>query len=158
MAPDLKLYQILEKLNVETKIGVEIQEWIEDTFEKKQAISMFQYQETKQLPMQKDIKNDMDSLRAESDYRFEKLIFEMRVGFKALQDEIRSLTEITNAKFEAVESKFEAKFDAVDSKFVSLEKRLDATNFYLRLIAVPIVGATLSGVGVTFLYILERLR
>jgi len=52
MAPDLKLYQILEKWNVDPKIGVEIQDWIEDTFEKKQATSMFQYHETKQLPMQ----------------------------------------------------------------------------------------------------------
>ncbi len=147
MASDLKLHQILEKMNVETKIAVEIQDWIEDTFEKKQAISMFQFQETKHLPMQKEIKSEMDSLRSEFDYKFEKLIFEMRAD-----------RQVSEARFNALESRMDAKFDAVDSKFVSLEKRLDSTNFYLRLIAVPIVGATLSGVGVTLLYILERLQ
>ncbi len=189
MTSDLKLHQILEKLNVETKIGVEIQDWIEDTFEKKQSISMFQFQETKHLPMQKDLKGEMHSLRSESDYKFEKLIFEMRSGFENIQKQMQADREVMEAKFRGVDSKFEglnskfeaidvkfeaidskfesidlkfdainSKFDAVDSKFVSLEKRLDSTNFYLQLIAVPIVGATLSGVGVTFLYIWERLQ
>ncbi len=198
MDPETKLYQLLEKAKIDTKIAIEIQDWIEDTFEKKQAISMFQFQETKQLPMQKDLKNDLDSLRSESDYKFEKLIIEMRAGFKAVQDEIKSQTEIMNGKFEALETKLEAKFDAIDhrfealetkfeakfgamdskfeakfdavdhwfesmdskseAKFESLEKRLDSTNFYLRLIAVPIIGATLSGVSVTFLYFWERIQ
>jgi len=197
MSTDLKLYQILEKWNVDPKIGVEIQDWIEDTFEKKQATSIFQYHETKQLPMQTDLKSDMDSLRSESDYKFEKLLFEMRAGFETIQRQMQADRQVSEARFDAIdhrfesmESKFEARFDAmdkrfeamdtkfegkfdsidsrfqsidhrfqsIDSRFESLEKRLDSTNFYLRLIGVPIIGATLSGVGVTFLYIWERLH
>jgi hypothetical protein len=41
------------------------------------------------------------------------------------------------------------------NRFDSLEKRIDATNFSIRLLGVPIVGATIGGLGIVFLKIYE---
>jgi hypothetical protein len=113
MAHTQKLYQILEKANIETKIAVEIQDWIVDTLEEQRERSMVQFVDTKLLPMH----------------------LEMR------------------SRFEAMDTKFEA----VNSRFDSLEKRIDATNFSIRILGVPIVGATIGGLGIIFLQIYERL-
>lgn len=120
MAQTQKLYQILEKAQIETKIAVEIQDWIVDTMEERREISMVQFAETKLLPMH----------------------LEMRARFDA-----------NDSKFVAID----AKFDAMNSRFDSLEKRIDATNFSIRLLGVPIAGATIGGLGIVFLKIYEIL-
>jgi hypothetical protein len=112
-----KLYQILEKAEIETKIAIEIQDWIVDTIEEKRDMSMSQFEDTKLLPMHLEMRKEFQYLRSEIDVRFLR----------------------------------------VDEKFSSLEKRLDATNFSIRLLGVPIVGATIGGLGVVFLQIYERL-
>ncbi|MCZ8157089.1 MAG: hypothetical protein O9264_13250 [Leptospira sp.] len=124
MGQTQKLYQILEKAHIETKIAVEIQDWIVDTMEAQREKTMVQFVDTKLLPMH----------------------LEMRNRFEAI-----------DTKFEAMETKFIAKFDAIDSRFDSIEKRLDATNFSIRILGVPIVGATVGGLGVLVLEIYERL-
>jgi len=46
-----KLYQILEKANIETKIGVEIQDWILDHLEESRDSQMAHWETTKFLPI-----------------------------------------------------------------------------------------------------------
>ncbi|MDF3822319.1 hypothetical protein P3G55_20615 [Leptospira sp. 96542] len=120
MAQSQKLYQILEKAHIETKIAVEIQDWIIDTLEESREKTMIQIGDTKLLPIQ----------------------LEMRTRFDAI-----------DSKFNAIDSKFEA----MNSRFDSLEKRIDATNFSIRLLGVPIIGATIGGLSMVFLNIYERL-
>ncbi len=121
MSHPQKLYQILEKAEIQTKIAIEIQDWIIDTIEEKRDKSMTHFEDTKLLPMH----------------------LEMRTGFATLQKEM-DLRFLTLQK-------------EIDARFTSLEKRQDATNFSIRLLGVPIVGATIGGLGVVFLQIYERL-
>lgn len=121
MSQPQKLYQILEKAEIQTKIAIEIQDWIVDTIEEKRDKSMTHFEDTKLLPMH----------------------LEMRTGFATLQKEM-DLRFLTLQK-------------EIDARFTSLEKRQDATNFSIRLLGVPIVGATIGGLGVVFLQIYERL-
>ncbi len=121
MANPQKLYQILEKAEIETKIAIEIQDWILDTIDENRVKSMTQFEETKLLPMHLEMRKEFASIRSEMDLRFVTLQKEM------------------------------------DARFTSLEKRLDATNFSIRLLGVPIVGATIGGLGVVFLQIYERI-
>jgi hypothetical protein len=124
MSHPQKLYQILEKADIETKIAIEIQDWIIDTMHEKHEKSMNQFEDTKLLPMHKEMRMEFASLRMEMDMKFERV------------DLLRS---------------------EMNAKFTSLEKRLDTTNFSIRLLGVPIVGATIGGLGVVFLQIYERL-
>ncbi len=135
MAQTQKLYQILEKAHIETKIAVEIQDWIVDTMEAQREKTMVQFVDTKLLPMH----------------------LEMRTRFEAIDTKFETMEAKFEGKFEAMETKFIAKFDAIDSRFDSIEKRLDATNFSIRILGVPIVGATVGGLGVLVLEIYERL-
>ncbi|MDF3821158.1 hypothetical protein P3G55_14715 [Leptospira sp. 96542] len=134
MAQSQKLYQILEKAHIETKIAVEIQDWIIDTLEESREKAMIQIGDTKLLPIQ----------------------LEMRTRFDAIDSKFDAI----DSKFDAINSKFNAidsKFDAINSRFDSLEKRIDATNFSIRLLGVPIIGATIGGLSMLFLNIYERL-
>jgi hypothetical protein len=121
MSHPQKLYQILEKAAIETKIAIEIQDWIVETIDEKRDKSMSQFEDTKLLPMHLEIRKEFAAMRSEMDLRFASLQKEM------------------------------------DARFTSLEKRLDATNFSIRLLGVPIVGATIGGLGVVFLQIYERI-
>jgi hypothetical protein len=66
-----------------------------------------------------------------------------------------------DTRFESMQTTMDARFESMqttmDARFTSLEKRLDAMNFSIRLLGVPIVGATIGGLGVLFLQIYERL-
>lgn len=127
-----KLYQILEKAHIDTKIAVAIQDWIVDTIEAKRDQGLTNMQETKILPMHQEVRTGFDSIRYEMNQRSESLRNEMNLRFESFQ---------TN----------------MDARFESIEKRLDAINFTIRILGIPIVGATIGGLGVIFLQIYERL-
>ncbi|MCZ8154678.1 MAG: hypothetical protein O9264_01055 [Leptospira sp.] len=132
MSHPQKLYQILEKAEIQTKIAIEIQDWIVDTIEEKRDKSMTHFEDTKLLPMHLEMRTGFATMRSEMEMRFDSSQKEMDLRFLTLQKEI-------------------------DARFTSLEKRQDATNFSIRLLGVPIVGATIGGLGVVFLQIYERL-
>ncbi|MCW7463491.1 hypothetical protein [Leptospira limi] len=121
MRTDQKLYQILEKAHIDTKIAVEIQDWIVDTIEEKRDQGFTNMQETKILPMYQEVRTGFDSIRYE-----------------------------LNLRFESMQSTMDARFESID-------KRLDSINFTIRILGIPIVGATIGGLGVIFLQIYERL-
>ncbi|MCZ8156920.1 MAG: hypothetical protein O9264_12405 [Leptospira sp.] len=135
MANPQKLYQILEKAEIETKIAIEIQDWILDTIDENRVKSMTQFEETKLLPMHLEMRKEFASIRSEMDLRFARV----------------------DDKFGEVDRGFLNLESKMDARFTSLEKRLDATNFSIRLLGVPIVGATIGGLGVVFLQIYERI-
>lgn len=135
MANPQKLYQILEKAEIETKIAIEIQDWILDTIDENRVKSMTQFEETKPLPMHLEMRKEFASIRSEMDLRFARV----------------------DDKFGEVDRGFLNLESKMDARFTSLEKRLDATNFSIRLLGVPIVGATIGGLGVVFLQIYERI-
>jgi hypothetical protein len=138
-----KLYQILEKAHIATKIAVEIQDWIVDTIEEKRDQGLMSMQETKILPMHQEVRTGFDSIRYEMNQRSESLRSEMNQRFESMQMTM-------DARFESMQS-------TMDARFESIEKRLDAINFTIRILGVPIVGATIGGLGVIFLQIYERL-
>ncbi|TGM57414.1 hypothetical protein EHQ91_00720 [Leptospira biflexa] len=138
-----KLYQILEKAHIATKIAVEIQDWIVDTIEEKRDQGLTSMQETKILPMYQEVRTGFDSIRYEMNQRSESLRSEMNQRFESMQTTM-------DARFESMQS-------TMDARFESIEKRLDAINFTIRILGVPIVGATIGGLGVIFLQIYERL-
>lgn len=146
MAKSVKLYQILEKASIDTKIGVEIQDWIMDTIEEKRELAMNQFHEAKLLPIHQEmrlgfetVQGNIDSLRN----NFESLRMEMDHRFASMHSEM-------NTRFGSMQTEMNARFD-------SLEKRLDSTNFSIRLLGVPIVGATVGGLGIIFLQIYQKL-
>lgn len=146
LANPQKLYQILEKAEIETKIAIEIQDWIVDIIEEKRDQSMNQFADTKLLPMHLEMRNGFETIRSEMIARFER----MDVRFESLQKDM-------DVRFVTLQKEMDVRFLRVDEKFTSLEKRLDSTNFSIRLFGVPIVGATIGGLGVVFLQIYERL-
>jgi hypothetical protein len=164
MPQSQKLYQILEKAQIETKIAVEIQDWIIDTMEEKRKDSMGQFEDTKLLPMH----NEMRSRFGEVDHRFEQVnrrfgevdrrFEEVDRRFDDLEAKMDLRFNLVDEKFEMMESKIDTLRMEMNSRFNSLEKRLDATNFSIRVLGVPIVGATIGGLGVVFLTIYERLQ
>lgn len=131
MRSDQKLYQILEKAHIDTKIAVEIQDWIVDTIEEKRDQGITNMQETKILPMHQEVRTGFDSMRYEMNQRSESLRNEMNLRFESFQS-------------------------SMDARFESIEKRLDSINFTIRILGIPIVGATIGGLGVIFLQIYER--
>ncbi|TGL20116.1 hypothetical protein EHQ46_12050 [Leptospira yanagawae] len=138
-----KLYQILEKAHIDTKIAVAIQDWIVDTIEAKRDQGLTNMQETKILPMHQEVRTGFDSIRYEMNQRSESLRNEMNLRFESFQTNM-------DARFESMQS-------TMDARFESIEKRLDAINFTIRILGIPIVGATIGGLGVIFLQIYERL-
>lgn len=149
-----KLYQILEKAHIATKIAVEIQDWIVDTIEEKRDQGLTSMQETKILPMYQEVRTGFDSIRYEMNQRSESLRSEMNQRFESMQTTM-------DARFESMQTTMNARFESMqstmDARFESIEKRLDAINFTIRILGVPIVGATIGGLGVIFLQIYERL-
>lgn len=142
MRTDQKLYQILEKAHIDTKIAVEIQDWIVDTIEEKRDQGITNMQETKILPMHQEVRTGFDSMRYEMNQRSESLRNEMNLRFESFQSSM-------DARFESMQS-------TMDARFESIEKRLDSINFTIRILGIPIVGATIGGLGVIFLQIYER--
>ncbi|EOQ87342.1 hypothetical protein LEP1GSC202_3621 [Leptospira yanagawae serovar Saopaulo str. Sao Paulo = ATCC 700523] len=138
-----KLYQILEKAHIDTKIAVAIQDWIVDTIEAKRDQGLTNMQETKILPMHQEVRTGFDSIRYDMNQRSESLRNEMNLRFESFQTNM-------DARFESMQS-------TMDARFESIEKRLDAINFTIRILGIPIVGATIGGLGVIFLQIYERL-
>jgi hypothetical protein len=134
-----KLYQILEKAEIQTKIAVEIQDWILDTIDEKRIQSMIQIDESKISPVQQEIR---------------ALSVRMDEQFKFVDERFQLMDE----KFNLIDQKFDSLRFEMNARFTSLEKRLDATNFSIRLLGVPIVGATIGGLGIIFLQIYERLQ
>ncbi|MDF3818893.1 hypothetical protein P3G55_03220 [Leptospira sp. 96542] len=176
MSTKPKLYQILEKAHIDAKIGVEIQDWIVDTISEKRDQGMNFFQETKILPIQQDLKMGFDSMRVEMDQKFESMQSIMDQKFESMQSimdqKFESMQSIMNQRFESMQAVMDQRFESMqavmdqrfesmqavmDARFLSLEKRLDATNFSIRILGVPIVGATIGGLGVVFLQIYERL-
>lgn len=153
MRTDQKLYQILEKAHIDTKIAVEIQDWIVDTIEEKRDQGITNMQETKILPMHQEVRTGFDSMRYEMNQRSESLRNEMNLRFESFQSSM-------DARFESMQSTMDARFESMqstmDARFESIEKRLDSINFTIRILGIPIVGATIGGLGVIFLQIYER--
>lgn len=153
MRTDQKLYQILEKAHIDTKIAVEIQDWIVDTIEEKRDQGITNMQETKILPMHQEVRTGFDSMRYEMNQRSESLRNEMNLRFESFQLSM-------DARFESMQSTMDARFESMqstmDARFESIEKRLDSINFTIRILGIPIVGATIGGLGVIFLQIYER--
>lgn len=191
MANSQKLYQILEKASIETKIAVEIQDWIVDTIDERRDLAMNHFLETKLLPMHEEMRRGFDSLnqrfekfQIDIDRRFEGIHSEMDLRFESIQTGIdlklesfqsgidlrlESYQSGIDLKFETFQTLVETKFHEIDKRFIrleekvdlrfdSLEKRMDATNFSIRILGVPIVGATIGGLGIIFLQIYERLN
>lgn len=156
-----KLYQILEKAHIDTKIAVEIQDWIVDTIEEKRDLGMTHFQESKLLPMHQEMRTGFDFVHQDMNQRFDFIREEMNRRFESMQTTMdarfESFQTTMDARFESVQSTMDARFKSIDARFDSLEKRLDATNFSIRLLGVPIVGATIGGLGIIFLQIYERL-
>ncbi len=168
MANPQKLYQILEKAEIETKIAIEIQDWIIDTIAEKRDQSMNQFEATKLLPIHLEMRNGFESMRSEMASRFETMHTELNTRFETMHTDMitrfermdfryESFQKEMDVRFESLQKEMDVRFLRVDEKFTSLEKRLDATNFSIRLLGVPIVGATIGGLGVVFLQIYERL-
>lgn len=162
MHQESKLYEILEKVNVEMKIGLEIQNWMEDTLEKRQKISMFQFQETKLLPMHKDLKQEIQAVRSDLKFEIDSVRTDLKHEIDTLRTEVKHeinkfRTEVKH-EISSLRTEMHFRFESIDARFTSLEKRLDATNFSICLLGVPIVGATIGGLGVVFLQIWERLQ
>lgn len=130
-----KLYKILEKAEIDTKIGVEIQDWILDTIDERRDLAMNQFRETALTPLNT----------------------EMRLGFNAMNQRFETLQSDMEKRFSYVDQRFENLEEKIDARFQSLEKRLDTTNFTIRILGVPIVGSTIGGLGIIFLQIYERL-
>ncbi|TGL06452.1 hypothetical protein EHQ43_08540 [Leptospira bouyouniensis] len=160
-----KLYQILEKAHIDTKIAVAIQDWIVDTIEAKRDQGLTNMQETKILPMHQEVRTGFDSIRYEMNQRSESLRNEMNLRFESFQTNMdarfESMQSTIDARFESMQSTMDARFESMqstmDARFESIEKRLDAINFTIRILGIPIVGATIGGLGVIFLQIYERL-
>ncbi len=94
---------------------------------------MIQVEETNLLPMHQDLKKDLGLLRSEMDLRFGYLRSEIDVRFNSIQSEM-------NVRFEKIDSRF------------------DYLIRFIALLAVPIIGSTIGGLGVIFLKIYETLR
>ncbi|TGL67485.1 hypothetical protein [Leptospira jelokensis] len=187
MRTQQKLYQILEKAQIDTKIAVEIQDWIVDTIEEKRDQGITNMQDTKILPMHQEVRTGFDSIRYEMNQRSEFLRNEMNQRFESFQSNMdarfESMQSTMDARFESMQSTMDARFESMqltmdarfesmqstmdarfesmqstmDARFESIEKRLDAINFTIRILGIPIVGATIGGLGVVFLQIYERL-
>lgn len=82
-------------------------------------------QETKILPLHQEVRTGFDTMRTEMNQRSESLRNEMNLRFESLQL-------------------------SIDARFESIEKRLDSINFTIRILGIPIVGATIGGLGVIF--------
>ncbi len=173
MSKSIKLYQILEKANIETKIAVEIQDWILDTLDEKGEQAVIQVQENKILPMHQEMRQGFTSMRSEMDASFSSMRSEMDASFGSMRSEMdmrftamhsemdmrfSSMQSEMNMRFELVDRRFEMLQSEMNARFTSLEKRIDATNFSIRVLGVPIVGATIGGLGVIFLQIYQALK
>lgn len=173
MSKSIKLYQILEKANIETKIAVEIQDWILDTLDEKGEQAVIQVQENKILPMHQEMRQGFTSMRSEMDASFGSMRSEMDTNFRSIRSEMdmrftamhsemdmrfSSMQSEMNMRFELVDRRFEMLQSEMNARFTSLEKRIDATNFSIRVLGVPIVGATIGGLGVIFLQIYQALK
>ncbi|MCZ8156700.1 MAG: hypothetical protein O9264_11305 [Leptospira sp.] len=184
MSKSIKLYQILEKANIETKIAVEIQDWILDTLDEKGEQAVIQVQENKILPMHQEMRQGFTSMRSEMDASFSSMRSEMDASFSSMRSEMdtnfrsirsemdmrftamhsemdmrfSSMQSEMNMRFELVDRRFEMLQSEMNARFTSLEKRIDATNFSIRVLGVPIVGATIGGLGVIFLQIYQALK
>ncbi len=92
--------------------------------------------------------------------RFEIMQSDMEKGFGYVNQRFEIIYkrfEMIEEHFDMIDNRFENLEDKLDNRFNSLEKRLDATNFTIRILGVPIVGATIGGLGIIFLQIYERL-
>lgn len=165
MPKEQKLYQILEKANIETKIAVEIQDWILDTLDESKERSMFQFQEYKLLPLRNEMHSGFDSLRSEMNMKFERVDEE----FVSLRSEMRMKFERVDEEFVSLRSELDLRFNLIDQKFALVEEKFDTLRSEMntkfdsligsnRLLAIPIVGATIGGLGVVLLKILEQLQ
>ncbi len=143
MPQTLKLYEILEKAEIETKIALEIQDWIVETIEEKKKSSMIQFEETKLLPQLQDINSKFGRIEE----RHEDLNTKMNLRF-----------DLIDEKFTMLDFKFDSFRSEINARFLSLEKRFDTTNFLIRLLGVPIVGTTIGALSFLFLQIYEKLQ
>lgn len=143
MPQTLKLYEILEKAEIETKIALEIQDWIVETIEEKKKSSMIQFEETKLLPQLQDINSKFGRIEE----RHEDLNTKMNLRF-----------DLIDEKFTMLDFKFDSFRSEINARFISLEKRFDTTNFLIRLLGVPIVGTTIGALSFLFLQIYEKLQ
>jgi hypothetical protein len=142
MPQNVKLYQILEKAHIETKIAVEIQDWIVDTMEEKRIDSMVQFEETKLLPMHLELRTKLDGLDLELRTRMDHLETKLNSRIDGLELKMRT-------GFASLEKEMRAGFQAMDKKY-------EAVVSFNRILAVPIVGSTVGGLGFLFLQIYER--
>jgi hypothetical protein len=79
-----KLYQLLEKAQMETKIAVEIQDWIIDSIQESRDKTMIHLEESKLLPMHREMQNRF----AEIDRRFVDLEAKMDLRFSHVDEKI----------------------------------------------------------------------
>lgn len=138
-----KLYQVLEKPILIRKSRLKFKDWIVDTIEEKRDQGITNMQDTKILPMHQEVRTGFDTMRTEMNQRSESLRNEMNLRFESFQLSM-------DARFESMQS-------TMDARFESIEKRLDSINFIIRILGIPIIGATIGGLGVIFLQIYERL-
>ncbi len=124
-----KLYQLLENAQIETKIAVEIQDWIIESIQESRDKTMIHLEENKLLPMHQEMQNRF----ADIDKSFVNLESKMDLRFSLIDEKIDLLRAEMNSKFDAV---------------------LNSN----RLLAIPIVGATIGGLGVVVLEVLKSIR
>ncbi len=85
-----KLYKILEKAAIDTKIGVEIQDWILETIEERRDLAMNQFQETKLLPLHTEMRLGFESMNQ----RFETMQSDMEKGFGYVNQRFETMQSI----------------------------------------------------------------
>ncbi len=194
METNLKLYQILEKASIDTKIAVEIQDWIEDSLERNRSTAMFQIEESKFLPLQNDLKKDIQTLRSEMKFEIKSvasdvmvLRMEMQQNVKSLESDIQALRAEMQQNVKSLESDIQALRAEMQQNLMSLESDIQSIriemkalrtemelrfqslqtqmnqgfqslNFTIRLLGVPIIGATLSALGLIFIKIWETIH
>ncbi len=212
METNLKLYQILEKASIDTKIAVEIQDWIEDSLERNRSTAMFQIEESKFLPLQNDLKKDIQTLRSEMKFEIKSvasdvmvLRMEMQQNVKSLESDIQTLRAEMQQNVKSLESDLQSLRAEMQQNVKSLESDIQALraemqqnvkslesdiqsiriemkalrtemelrfqslqtqmnqgfqslNFTIRLLGVPIIGATLSALGLIFIKIWETIH
>lgn len=166
MDPETKLYQLLEKAKIDTKIAIEIQDWILDTMEDRRSKLMFNIEQSKLLPMNQDLKKEVREAEIRLRHEIQTirtellaLIREFRAELKAEMQELRTEVKAEMHELRTEHKIFRNDLEALrlemNLRFEMLNKRLDSTDRMIRILGVPIIGSTIGALGIILLKIFE---